>query len=653
MSSTPINERTSLSSRRLLRQRLARIALPIACVGAAVAMAAAGVASAQEASWRYAPALAPPPPAGDEAAPYPVPLGVVGEISFWAPNRGLLIAGGTEEHGGGPVPSGIYAWDGETWHQLATVCGSAEGRIVWAGPDEFWTISDQRAGQLIASSKLGEYAAPAVSLCHFVGAEVVGSYAVPLEEPSSWQHMTGGACYTPTDCWFGGGDGQYPNVGAFHLHWNGSTVSAVYEPEDHSVVGMASFNGGIYESVQIDASDARIEGEGADPAVIHTIAPEATEQIFSDFNIVSQATGKLLPEYGKEVQPEALYGFDLASNAPAGSAANQLWAMANAVAVPPKSSKPTTLTILHDTLLQSAGGGVEEAWSQLAPNGGTSQLAGANLAGSQTSHQWGLDGAVAPEPGSQRAWISLRSNEGSALVEQLEAATCEPTTGVTQPCAKVLATDQPLEEGENVGALGGAGPIDCPAAQDCWLATYTEAQGKQSGWLLHLTDGAPEEPNTDKLFDGEDGVIAYRPPDSGVPGVYPDGFGEDDSLENQQTIKAAAEPKQKATSKSKPRPKPKRLVKDVKSKLLHHRTLVIDFTLTAKAHVQLVASRRAAVVAKTRRETLHPGHHSLSITLDPRRWPTKLKFEAKPIGAGGGSSKGSSEEPGSGNVVGT
>jgi hypothetical protein len=136
-----------------------------------------------EASWSFAPAQAPPAPAGVASAPYGVPVGAVGEISFWAPNRGVLITGGTES-AGGPVSAGVYAYNGVSWHQLATECGSAEGRVVWAGPDEFWTISDQRAGQLIASS--GEqFEAPAVSLCRFANGAIAASYAVALEAPGS------------------------------------------------------------------------------------------------------------------------------------------------------------------------------------------------------------------------------------------------------------------------------------------------------------------------------------------------------------------------------------------------------------------------------------------------------------------------------------
>ena len=72
----------------------------------------------------------------------PVPLGEVGDIEFWAPNRGALITGGN-----GGMPAGVYAYDGTGWYLYSTVCGGREGRIAWTGPDEFWTISDQRAGE--------------------------------------------------------------------------------------------------------------------------------------------------------------------------------------------------------------------------------------------------------------------------------------------------------------------------------------------------------------------------------------------------------------------------------------------------------------------------------------------------------------------------
>jgi hypothetical protein len=174
------------------------------------------------------------------------------------------------------------------------------------------------------------------------------------------------------------------------------------------------------------------------------------------------------------------------------------------------------------------------------------------------------------------------------------------------------------------------------------------------GWLFHLTNGAPVAPDTDPLFDGEDGVIAYRPPDAGVPVVYPDGFAEEDALKYQQPAPAAAKPAEATPATQTVKKKAKPLVKDIKSRFLHHRTLVITFTLTARAHVQLLARDRGRVVAKTRDESLRAGAHKLSLTLDPARWPTKLSFQAEPVGApsGSGGSE-SSASSGSGDTVST
>lgn len=593
-----------------------------ACLAVGILVVSAASAGAVEAEhWRWEPAQVPPAPAGVTTAyEYGVPLGVVGEISFWAPNRGLLITGGTEENGG-PVASGLYAYDGRSWHQLATVCGGAEGRIVWAGPEEFWTIADQRSGQIVSTTRVGEFEAPAVSLCHFVGAEVVGSYAMPLEEPDSWQKMDSGACYSPNDCWFGGEDGSAPNVGAFHLHWNGSTVTAVYEPEDHAVTSMVGFQGKVYEAVELSSSDARVAGEANPPAVIHTIAPAGVEPIFGNLAMVSQATKKLLPEYGKEVLSEALKGLDLAVDAPAGSAATQLWAAASPWASPPGGSKPAALTVLHD----GAAG-----WSQVVPGpSGQTPLGGAvSLSG--TSDE------IAPEPGSEDAWLSLRGGGRGAEVALLEAD------------GTLAQTDLLPEVGEEVGYSGRSGPIACPAAHDCWMATFGEP-ASDSGSLFHLSDGVPEEPDNNPVFDGADGVITYRPPDSGIPGTYAEVFVPDDSLANQQVIKEQPKPKRAVKL---PKPKAKRLVKGIKSELLRHRTLVIAFTLTAKAHVQLVARANKQTVARTPRELLRPGKHRISLTLNSQHWPTKLQFEAKPIG-GRGASSSSEGDSGEGDVVGT
>ena len=123
--------------------RRLKLALALLALGAIAPSCAAG------ATWQFAPAEAPPPPPGAAQQSLPVPLGKVGAISFWSPNRGVLIDEGTATDGcrtanaTAGVPCGLYAYNGRGWHLLSTVCGGGEGRIAWGGPEDFWTISDQ------------------------------------------------------------------------------------------------------------------------------------------------------------------------------------------------------------------------------------------------------------------------------------------------------------------------------------------------------------------------------------------------------------------------------------------------------------------------------------------------------------------------------
>jgi hypothetical protein len=575
-------------------------------------------AEGASAVWRYQPALAPPPPPGVTPAPYPVPLGAVGQVSFWAPNRGLLITGGTSL-----VPAGLYAYDGASWHELSSVCGGAKGRIAWAGPDEFWTIADQRLGQLTGHPQFG---LEALSLCHFVGAQVVASYALPVGEPDSYMEMDAAACLSASDCWFAGQTGLPPNLGSFHLHWNGAELSTVYDASDHAVSGMAIFNGRLYEGLSVGAEDSYFPSEDAKhPPALRSIAPAGQAPLCegapSSFCNVFLFAGQPLPVYPEGAPPDALGGFYLATDgSPLGAGASQLWAVANPVRTPPPGSSAAQVTILRDA---------KGSWAQIAPtrNGPSALPAGATLSGSysdvsrsQPSEQGA--GSIAPEPGTSEAWLSLQEAGGEgATVALLQANVPE---GQGEASATILETDHLPGPQDPVGFSGRAGPIACPAAHDCWMAT-------SEGWLFHLTDGAQLAPSADPLFDGGDGVIAYRPPDSGVPVIYPDAQPADDSLANQQSPPAPTVAPEAPPAKPAKARRPKPLLTHVKSALLHHRLLVISFTLTARAHVRMVGRRDHRVVARTPREALQPGRHRLSLSLDPSRWPTSLSFEAHPI----------------------
>jgi hypothetical protein len=175
---------------------------------------------------------------------------------------------------------------------------------------------------------------------------------------------------------------------------------------------------------------------------------------------------------------------------------------------------------------------------------------------------------------------------------------------------------------------------------------------REHGWLFHLSDGVALPADRDPLFDGEDGVIASRPKDSGVPVIPPDAPPPDDSLANQQPLAPPIEPSEQTPAATVKAKRAKPLLEHVKSHFLHGRVLVVTFTLTARAHVQLLGRRKQKVVASTREETLRPGHHQLSLTLDPARWPTSLQFKANPLGRSAPSSSGGS--PGAGpDTVGT
>jgi hypothetical protein len=588
---------------------------------AITAMAMASVAHADgAASWRFAPAQAPPAPAGTPAAPYALPVGEVGELSFWAPNRGLLITGGTEDPWGGSVSPGLYAYDGVDWHQLSTVCGGGSGRIAWAGPDDFWTIADQRGGQLLsAPQSAGEL--KSISLCHFLDGAVVGSYAMPLQQAGSYLAMDAAACLAPSDCWFGGQDGA---GGAFHLHWDGSSVTVVYEPAGFPVSDMVAFEGSIYQSVQIQG----FEASPSNPALIHTIAPAGSSTTFND---VFMFAGRPLPEYGRGVAPAALQGLSLGTDgSPLGEGATQLWGAANPVlgSALPRGANAGALTVLR-----YAGG----SWSQIVPNThGESPLPSTvELSGTASTQvtggpsERGASGAIAPEPGSESAWVSLFNTERRT---DAELALLNADGTLAGPPEELPGPQDP------VGFRGVAGPITCPAQHDCWMATNAgrdPVTGDQSvpGWLFHLTDGTVQTPNADPLFDGSDGVISYRPPDSGVPVIYPDVPPIDNSLANQQPPAAPSAPPAGAAAATAPKVKSKPLVEHIKSVFLHHRVLVISFTLTARAHVQLIARHKRQVVAKTANKSLRSGRHELSLSLNPAHWPTGLQFKATPVGA--------------------
>jgi hypothetical protein len=554
-------------------------------------------------------ALASPAHAGAEAvwhseqptppgSSWPVGLGHIGDIEFWTPpgglaNRGLLITAGSPP----TVPAGVWAYNGVAWHPLASVCGATDGRVAWAGPEEFWTVSDGRAGQTGESGGI-EKRVPLEdnTLCHFTGGAVAASYAHPAFEPDSYQAMHGAACLSPSDCWFAGDPLEEPQIGAFHLHWNGSSLEPEpYPGEGHGVADLTASGGRLYESVRVATGD-RVASEQPRPPVVHRINPAGITPVFE----AEEEGGEGLPLYGPAEPAKALDALRLSS------ANNVLWAAAaNKYGEPVEPEQEAGQV----TLVTRIGG----SWTQLI---GPGHPLGAIMPPEQEAEEHALLGGeaknavvttIAADPGTESAWIGLKAPEGSNTRAVLVHVSAEGEVlgEQTLPSAQ--------EQQEGIGPKGAAARLSCPSRDDCWLATT-------QGWLFHLApEGERTLPlDTDPNFTGP---IDYRPPDLGLPQQPADAPPPDTSGANEEAVipGGSYEPKEETKSLiTLP------LLSHLHSRLIRGATLELRFHLAVKAKVKLVAKRRRKIVAATAMHTFAGGNRKLLLKLNPRRWPTKL-----------------------------
>ena len=540
-----------------------------------------------------------PTPAGSS---WPIGLGKVGDIEFWAPNRGLLITAGAPP----TIAPGVWAYNGVEWHPLATVCGASDGRIAWAGPEEFWTVSDGRAGQASESTGSHERAAPLEdnTLCHFVAGQVVASYAHPAFRADSYQAIHAAACLSSSDCWFAGDPLEEPQIGAFQLHWNGSSLEAEpYPGEGHAVQDMRALEGHLYESVRVAGGD-RVAIEAARTPVVHRINPAGVAPTFE----LEDENGEGLPLYAPTERARALDFLHLSA------AGGVLWGAASRKYSEPEEEghRPGQVTAVI-----RAGGtwtqliGPEHSLSPILP-AGQSQEEKQLLRGEAKN---AVVSAVAAEPGTNSAWIALVAPEGSAATARAVLVRVSSEGQVLEE--QTLPSSSEQEAG--IGPKGAAAKIGCPKAGDCWLATT-------QGWLFHL---APESERT--LPKDEDpsltGPITYRPPDQGLPQVPPDAPPLDDSglVEEPPSYGGKfAETSSLSTKQKIAVP----LLSDLHSRVVHgSSTLELRFHLAVKARVRLLAKRRKKVVASTLMRTLAAGSRRLLLRLNPRSWPTRLDLQ--------------------------
>jgi hypothetical protein len=560
----------------------------------AAAIASAGAASVRgEASWRLE---QPPPP---EGAAFKVPLGKPDDMEFYAPNEGLLSI-----EGNATIPDGLFFYNGRNWHQLATVCGGAgeASRIAWAGPDEFWVItepSEPRAGA-------------GLGLCHFKNGVVVGSYSTAFQSPDPFRPMDAAACDGPDDCWFAGIGSEDPSgqrIGAFHLHWDGTSLISSYQPQGRGVSGLAFFDGTFYESTFVGAES----GNNTKPVTLATPEPDGpilihklVGETFTDVDFV--------PYDYPGVPTE---GTELLS---AKSDGGELWfsggGAASGPAAPKEGSVPSPpLAVRYSGI-----------FFQQAP-------IDTSLFGPEDRF---VD--IAPVPGTETAWVADQpySQRGSATAK-----------------AKV-ALIGPSEEGEthlytlpvSGAGRGSAQVIAATGPEEAWMAT-------SAGWLFHYTNGSVLPEDTDPNWAS---TITQRPNES-VAQFVSDTPPADDS----QLFAPPPVAIEQAQSIETPVPEViPALLKDIRVSR-RGLTVIVTFKLAGLADVQLVAKRNGKTIGRTAKERLKAGKHSLKLSFSAKRWPTGLSFKTKalvklkPVPATGcENGSGSSGSPGTGpNAVAT
>ena len=362
----------------------------------------------------------PPPPPG---APFKVPLGTPGDLKFFAPNRGLLGLEGNDT-----IPRGIFSWDGTRWRQLATVCGGPGDtlRIAFAGPREFWTVSEP------SRPRFGS----GLALCRFRDGQVVASYGTAPESADPFRQMSSATCNGANDCWFGGIGSQDPlgeRVGAFHLHWNGSTLETVYGPQGRGVSDMEAHQGSVYESTYVGRGPENreepvelAEPESPKPKLIHRIAGSA----FAN-DPFEPADRPGVPADGTE-----LLGLD--------SDGSQLWAVGGGAASGP--SAPEDGSVARPPLAARLSGG---AFGELT-------LTGATFTDSERFTD------VAALPGTTSAFATVVPFAERRSVNAKAKVALIASNGVT------TTTRLPVSG----AGRGSAAKIACTGPNDCWLATF-------------------------------------------------------------------------------------------------------------------------------------------------------------------------------------
>lgn len=528
----------------------------------------------------------PAPPAG---VPFKVPLGRPADLKCFSATRCLLAT-----EGNATIPQGLFAYDGVAWHQLSTVCsGPADStRIVWAGPDDFWTITQPSLPRL--GGGLG--------LCHFVDGVVIASYSTADESPDPFRPMDAGACLAPDDCWFAGVGSQDPSgqrVGAYHLHWDGTNLTSTYAPQGRGVTSAIATGGRYLETTLVGVQPE----DGTTPVTL--AFPEFQPFLIHSFG--SDGGFRDEPFLPAHVEGAPDDGTELLAASADPSGVNAPWFVGGGAASGPDAPSGDDVPRGPIAVRYADGFYRELPLDQ-------------TLFG---PHDRFTD--VSAVPGGDDAWATVQSfAERGSTTAKARVVHLRPDGG-----AQVFTLPA------SGAGRGAAARVAFTSPTEGWLVT-------NGGWLFHYGDPsalAGRAADADPAFEQ---LITFRPNEA-VAQAIPDAPPADDS---QLFAPPPPPPAQPVTQPSVRVKRVKALMSKVfKPRLDRKLRLHLAFVLRRKAKVELIAKRHGKVVAHSQYVLLAPGRHAFVLQLDRSRWPDALRFRTDDVTLHRRGSSGSGGDP--------
>ena len=392
--------------------------------------------------------------------------------------------------------------------------------------------------------------------------------------------MTAAACPAPDDCWFGGigrrGRATGERRGAFHLHWDGANLETVYAPQGRGVTDLEVHRGALWETVRVGRIPAiaparwTCSSPSQQPRLIHRITGDA----FANDPFLPASTyvpaPPSLPSRNRSGGGSELLALD--------SDGQQIWA---------------------------AGGGATSGAAAANGSGGATAACRAPR-GNDTGGRWPRRrrGRSRPASGS---WTSPRcpgTSTAWAAVEPFGQSANTSPRARRAACSADGAAEMVTLPASGPGR-GAAAKVAFTGPNEGWMVTT-------AGWLFHFTDGTAQPRNTDPAYAG---TITFRPNEAAEQFI-PDTPPADDSelfapppVELEQAPAPAAVKRLPA------------LLRRIKTRL-RGRTLIVRFTLSRRARVQIIGRRKGRTVARTRARMMRPGRHVAAPAAEPEALAT-------------------------------